>query len=219
MRNRLLSLTVLVLGLVGLIGAGLALAGEPAERPYRAYLPALSRASLDPTPTPTPRPSPFQGPIESISLGTARIFGNDPMEVGDTVFIGGREFLQDPTAPQYIMTYPRFGKPGYAAGNTLFAAHVNYVRYGNGPFAYLTDAAVGDALYVKMVNGPTYTYTVKSVEVVSLAVLDMDAVVYPPLDSYTERITLISCGGTFIPAAIGGEYTSRVILVAEAFRP
>ncbi len=219
MRKRLLSLIVLAIGIAGLIGAGLALAEGPEDRPYRAYLPGLNRAALDPAATPTPRPGVFVGPVESLYLGSARISGNDPVQTGDTVFIGGREFLADPSAPQYIMTYPRFGKPGYAAGNTLFAAHVNYVNYGNGPFAYLTEAAVGDALYVRMLNGPTYTYTVRSIAVISLDVLDMDAVVYPPLDSYTERVTLISCGGTFIPGAIGGEFTSRVILVADRYVP
>ena len=46
----------------------------------------------------------------------------------------------------------------------------------------------------------------------------MDAVVYPWLDAGVERVTLISCGGTFVPyAGGGGEYTSRVILVAERY--
>ena len=95
------------------------------------------------------------------------------------------------------------------------------MNFGNGPFAYLTSAAYQDALYVTMANGASYAYTVKSVEVVSLAELEagaMDAYVFPSLDSYTERITLISCGGNFVArAGGGGDYTSRVILVAERY--
>jgi sortase (surface protein transpeptidase) len=99
----------------------------------------------------------------------------------------------------------------------MVAAHVNYVRYGNGPFAYLQNAQAGDALYVTMANGEVITYTVKSVTLYHLGDIDMDAIVYPPLDNQTERITLMSCGGTFIPAAVGGEFDSRLVLVAERF--
>ena len=82
-------------------------------------------------------------------------------------------------------------------------------------------AAYDDALYVTMDNGVQYAYSVRSVEIVSLAELQAGAMndyVFPALDSYTERITLISCGGNFVarPGG-GGDYTSRVILVAERY--
>jgi sortase (surface protein transpeptidase) len=101
----------------------------------------------------------------------------------------------------------------------MFAAHVNYVGYGPGPFANLLHSGPGDALYVKMDNGFVYTYTVQSVKVVPLAQLNMDEVVYVDLPEDKERVTLISCGGTFIPNpnGPGGDYTSRVILVAERY--
>jgi Sortase domain len=205
----------------GLIAAGAALAGAQSggERPYRAALPMISRAELPPPPppTPTPRPEPYIGPVNSLYLESARIRTSSPIETGDTHLVGSREFLDDPRRPQNIMWYPRFGRPGLGGTNTIFAAHVNYIGYGNGPFAYLTSAKVDDALYVTRGDGRVLAYTVKSVVLVHLVDLDMGAVVYPPLDDQTERITLISCGGTFIPAAIGGEYTSRVILVAERF--
>jgi hypothetical protein len=73
-----------------------------------------------------------------------------------------------------------------------------------------------------MDNGLVYTYTVKSVDTLAASYLDaggMDAVVFPPLDSYTERVTLISCTGDFIPAAIGGEYASRLIVTADRYVP
>jgi hypothetical protein len=201
-----------------LLGAALA---APSPLPRRAVMPHVSNsdpAPPTPTPTPTVRPEPYVGPVSSIYLSSAQI-GGSPMEEGDTRFIGGREFFEDPGRPQNIMWYPRFGRPGFAAANTIMAAHVNYVNYGNGPFAYLLDANVDDALYVVMANGATLTYTVKSVTLYHLSDLDMDAVVYPPLDSHTERVTLISCGGTFIPAAVGGEYDSRIVLVAERYVP
>lgn len=211
-------------GFTGLVGAAVAVAADsPApELKFRAFAPAVSRAENPaPTPEPTPRPPVYAGPVQTLYLGSASLTMNPIVEQRDTTFSGGREVLQDPSAPALVAWYPRFGHPGFAGNNSIFAAHINYVGYGNGPFAYLTSASVGDALYVTMDNGQSYAYTVRSVEAVNLDSLNMDAVVFPPLDSSTERVTLISCGGTFVPNpnGVGGEYNSRVILVAERYVP
>lgn len=221
LRWRLALAAMLVLGLGGLAGAAFGLAAPTGATKYRAFLPAVTRAEPTPTPQPTPEPPPYGGAVQSLYLASARILGGDPIEYRDTRYLGSREVLEDPSGPRYVAMYPRFGTPGWRGGNTTFAAHVNYVGYGNGPFAYLTNATAGDALYVSMDNGLVYTYTVRSVDVVPLADLDMNAIVYPPLDSHTERVTLISCGGDFVPnpSGVGGEYESRVILIAERFIP
>ncbi|MBI2767911.1 MAG: class F sortase [Chloroflexi bacterium] len=234
MRMRLPVLIALAVGVVGLAGAavGIAAPGAAPDLPYRAYAPNVSSAENTATPqptiepAPTPRPPVYDGEVASLYLSSARIYGGAPLEDLDTRLAGGREVFEDPSRPQNIVMYPKWGSgrpnrhaPGEGGMNTVFSAHVNYVGYGNGPFAYLTDAAIGDALYVTLDNGLVFTYTVKSVVIVPLADLDMDGVVFPALDSYTERVTLISCGGTFIPAAVGGEYTSRVILIAERYVP
>lgn len=225
MGNRKLAIVVAAMGLLGLVSGAVAIAADPATSTlkYRAYAPGISRSDAPtptPEPTPTPRPVPYSGPVQSLYLGSARLGTSWAIETRDTEMKGGVEVFQDPTAPQFIAWYPRFGQPGFPANNSIFAAHINYVSYGNGPFAFLTSAAIGDALYVTMDNGLQYTYTVNSVEVINLNVLDMNAVVFPGLDSYTERITLISCGGTFVPfPGGGGEYNSRVILTAERYIP
>ncbi len=224
--KRILTIVLFAGGLAGMIGSALAVAADsPApELKFRSFVPAVARAE-DPTPTPepaaTPRPQPYSGPVQTLYLGSAALTMNPVVEQRDTTTSGGREVFQDPSAPALVAWYPRYGHPGFPGNNSLFAAHINYVNYGNGPFAHLTSASVGDALYVTMDNGESYAYTVKSVDVVGLGSLDMDAVVFPPLDSNTERVTLISCGGTFVPNAsgIGGEYESRVILVAERYVP
>lgn len=183
-----------------------------------AVLAALVRSLPD---TPAPDPPVYVGPVVTIFLASAGITNNPPVEERDTVFVAGRETFDVPTHPARIAWYPRFGRPGFRGANSLFAAHINYVNYGNGPFAYVTSAVAGDTLVVRMENGTEYEYAVKSVEVIDLDVIDMDAIVFPGLDSHTERVTLISCGGTFVPApgGIGGEYNSRVILVAERYIP
>ncbi|MGE5594804.1 MAG: class F sortase [Hyphomicrobiales bacterium] len=211
---------------LGLLAAGLAVLpseAAPTKLPKRAVLPVLVRGEEFPTPTPTPTPTPrppvYDGPVSSLYLASANLRGQWPIQEMDTYWTPSGEVFQDPPAPQVIAHYRRFGNPGRPGTNSIFAAHVNYVGFGSGPFASLTSATPGDALYVRMADGSEYAYTVRSVVVVPLDWLDMNAVVYPPLDAHTERVTLISCGGTFIPFAVGGEYTSRVILVAERWVP
>ena len=234
MKGRL-SLLLAVAGVIGIVGGAIAFAAS-SPKPVltrRSVAPEVVRAANTPTPTPTPTqtpsptptPLPYSGPVESLYLASAGLGASSAVEVRDTNFDGGHETFQDPTAPGRIAWYARFGQPGYAANNSVFAAHINYFGYGNGPFAHLLNAQPQDALYVQMADGETYAYTVISVSTIPLSELDnggMDAVVYPPLDSHTERITLISCGGDFVPFANGsgaGEYTSRVVLVAERYVP
>lgn len=221
-RGRWMTLALAGLGLVGLAGAAVGMAAGPSSSlKYHAVAPDVVRQDPTATPTPTPEPQPYAGAVASIYLSSARILGGDLIVTLGTKTSGGKQVFQDPSDPRDIAWYPDYGRPGFRAGNTIFAGHINYVNYGNGPFAYLTSAQAGDALYVTMDNGLQYTYTVKSVDIVPLSDLDMDAVVFPPLDSHTERVTLISCGGDFVPnpSGYGGEYESRVILVAERFIP
>lgn len=205
-------------GLAVLAGSRAASTDRPeANLAFRAYMPEVTRGYL-PAPTPTAVPTPAPGVIVSLDLPSASLNANWPVEVRDTYWAGDAEFFEDPSAPQMIAWYARFGRPGAPGTNSILAAHVDYVGFGKGPFGYLTSAAAGDELTVALDGGTAYGYTVKSVAVVSLQDLDMDAVVYPWLDAGVERVTLISCGGTFVPyASGGGEYTSRVILVAERY--
>jgi hypothetical protein len=227
---RLVALFLAVSGLASLLGAGIAASQSPPVLVPRAVVPGVTKAEPTPTPrptptaVPTPRPQPYVGPIAQVYLGSASLNSTD-IEVRGTTWINGRETLQDPTAPSRIVHYPNLQgelppAPGFPAGHTILAAHVNYIGYGNGPFAHLTRVKPGDALYLTMANGTQYAYTVQGVEIIPLAVIDMDAIVYPPLDSHRERVTLISCGGTCIPNRYGGcDYDSRVILVAERYLP
>lgn len=205
---------VLALAAVVLLGGAALVTAQGSERPHKRYTPLIARAS-DPVPTPTatPRPTPFVGAITAVHVPGIGVNGQHPIEEGDTHLEGSREFFDNPSGPSPIMWYPRFGRPGFAAGNTILAAHVDYVNFGPGPFARILEATPGGAVYITMANGQSYAYTIRSVALVPLSELDMDAVVFPALDSYTERVTLISCGGTFIPSI--QSYDARIILVAE----
>lgn len=211
---RFLGLAVVV---AGLSAAALVQGPAGAQPPgnHRSFLAGLSR-SEEPPPTPISEPPIYGGPVVSLYLESAHLYGNDPVEQRVATSERGREVLQDPSGPTTIAWYPAFGHPGFRATNSLFAAHVDYVNYGRAPFWYLTNAVIGDHLIVTMDNGLAYIYSVQSVDVISLSSLDMQAIVFPALEVYRERITLISCGGTFVPyPGGGGEYQSRVVLVAE----
>lgn len=229
--RRLFVLALFAMGFAGVAGSSASLAADasPAALKPRAYLPDVSRGQEPPIPTPVPtQPAePYPGPVASLYLGPAGVGQNTRVEERATASEGDHEAFQDPSAPGVIAWYSgsRFGHPGFPGTNSVFAAHVNYFGYGDGPFAHLTSAHADDALYVTMTNGEVYTYTVRSVSIVPLADLDnggMQSIVYPALDEHTERVTLISCGGDFVPySASGGagEYTSRVVLVAERYVP
>ncbi|MGI8926894.1 MAG: class F sortase [Tepidiformaceae bacterium] len=212
-------LAVLMLALAGASGVVLAtVSGSAAPGSIagtRVVVPAIAR-SLQPTPVPRP----YAGPVASLTLESAALTSASGVEVRDTEFVGGEETFQLPTHPSLIAWYEAFGRPGFGGANSIFAAHIDYVNYGLGPFAYLTSADIGDTLYVRMDNGIEYAYTVLSVETIRLEDINMHSVVFPGLPSDRERVTLVSCGGTFVPyPGGGGQYNSRVILVAERSIP
>jgi hypothetical protein len=223
MAMRRVFVLALCMGGLLLVGASLVLAAGPAgsQLTYKGYAPQVSKAeeSTATPAAPAPTPTPYVGPVTSIYLASGGVTTNAPIEVRGVNQTGSGPVFQDPTHPSRIAWYSSYGIPGWRGNNSIFAAHINYVNYGNGPFAKLTSAKPGDALYVTMANGTVYTYTVKSLQVVPLSQLDMTPVVYPDLDGNTERVTLISCGGTFVPLPGGGAYDSRVILVAERYVP
>lgn len=230
--RRLFVLALFAVGVAGGVAgsaASLAADASPPALTPRAYLAGVSRGQepFVPTPAPTQPAEPSPGRVASLYLASAGVSQDAPVEERGTVSQGDREVFQDPSAPGDIAWYSgsRFGHPGFPGTNSVFAAHVNYFGYGDGPFAQLTNARADDALYVTMTDGEVYTYTVKWVSIVPLADLangGMERVVYPSLDAHTERVTLISCGGDFVPYngnGGAGEYTSRVILVAERYVP
>ncbi len=187
----------------------------------RVTFAAIARDGFAPPPppaAPAPPAAPVDnGPIVSVYLGSGAVLATSPVERRDTRFESGQEYFENPTAPHFIVHYPRFGVPGRPGANTILAAHVNYLGFGPGPFASIAAARIGDTLTLAMSDGTAYTFTVQSVDIIPLSIIDMDAVVFPALASTRERATLISCGGTCIPNGAGCDYDSRVVLVAERF--
>ncbi len=216
-------LLALIAGLaisVGGAGMFLVLAGAEPAVVRRATVIAVAKDGFAPEATAPPAPAPTEaenGPIVAVALASAALFGDDPVERLDTRFEGGLEFFENPTAPGFIVHYPRFGIPGRPGANTILAAHVNYLGFGPGPFASVATARIGDMLTIAMADGTLYVFSVQSIDVIPLSMIDMDAIVFPALPSSRERATLISCGGTCIPNGTGCDYDSRVVVVAERY--
>ena len=219
---------LVVAGMLGVVGGTIAFAARDAKPPaltQHVNAPVIARDGPPPTPTPAPTAVPVRSsaPVVALHVPSAGIDGSFAVEQRDTKFVGSREVLQDPSSPGLIAWYPRFGHPSEPAQDALFAAHINYIGYGNGPFAHLQNAQVGAPLELILADGTAYTYTIETVELIPLSQLDnggMQDIVYPPLDSYHTRVTLISCGGDFVPYNDGsgaGEYTSRVVVTAERY--
>jgi hypothetical protein len=219
------ALIVLAFGAGGL----LVLFATPREAPatqgfnHQVLAPMLARDGQNPTSTPrppTPTPVPTYGDPVSITLQSAGLSATAQIERRHTKLVGGREQFEDPSHPARIAWYHRYATLGRGGHNTIMAAHVNYFGHGAGPFVNLRYARIGDDLRIRTADGKTLRYTVLSVRVIKLSNLDMDRVVYPGVPLNRERITLISCGGTFIPrAGGGGDYDSRVVLYAERILP
>ena len=210
---------VVVLVLMSLSGNGAAAEdGEPLS--VRVVVPALAgdgaapQAALPPTHV-------DHGGVDALFLASGGVTTNPVVERRHVDYLSSGAVLQTPTHPSRIAWYDRYSQPGNARENTIFSAHVDYVGYGLGPFHGVLESEHGSSLYLTMEDGSQFAYTVVSVKVIDLDDLDMQEVIFPILDEHTERVTLITCGGTFVPnpSGIGGFYNSRVILIAERWVP
>ncbi len=108
-------------------------------------------------------------------------------------------------------------KPGYGT-NSVFSAHESW-NFKAGPFKDLNKANPGDLIVVDMDDATEYTYRIFLKQRYDVATIPMGDLIWPkdrPADK--EWITLITCGGNFVPTPGEnglGEYTQRDVVVAE----
>ena len=107
----------------------------------------------------------------------------------------------------------RFGPAPGAAGSAVIAGHVDDSEQGLGALAPLREAAVGDDVVVTDVEGTTTRWRVVSREVITKQVLPLDRLF---ARSGPPRLTLITCGGPFLPEY--RSYRDNVVVVAEQVR-
>lgn len=207
-----------------LLFAGLVLRGEGGSRepsrpfdnrtPAPAASTATATASVAGAPTPTATREPFDGQIARI---VATSIGVDHAVEPIGVVNGQLDVPRD--GENNVGWYEPYPKPGHGK-NAVFAAHVNFNKK-NGPFARLAEVVGGDEISIVMEGGPTYVY-----EVLVYARYDVDTIPTGDLIAAPERpeseewITLITCGGEFVPdpGSEFGHYEQRDVVIAKRIR-
>lgn len=120
--------------------------------------------------------------------------------------------LEVPSNGSDIAWYEVFAKPG-TGSNAVFAGHVDWARTP-AVFADLEDVEAGDTILVEMLDGTRLAYVVSS----NTSVNPKDPASALVMSATPEdAITLISCGGTWIPdedKEYGGDYSERVVVQA-----
>ena len=120
-------------------------------------------------------------------------------------------------ASEVVAWYDFSSKPG-AGSNAVFAGHINWNR-APAVFANLSDLQAGDVVRLVSDDGREYKYEVFANFAVDPYDTESLKVMAP---TETDTVTLITCGGTWIPDAseqFGGDYTTRTIVQAKLVQP
>ena len=207
---------ILSIGLVGYFDEreGDSAANVVTELPGVQNLEHMPAVPYDPSPTvtePEPTPEPVTAPLRLVveSLGVDA----PVVEMG----LDDQGIPQVPLNGQDVAWY-NFSSPPGAGSNTVFAGHINW-EGALGVFADMDELQPGDR--VRLISQDEYEYTyevfanfaVDPYEDDSLKVMD---------PTPTDTVTLITCGGTWIPDAserFGGSYTNRIIVQARLMEP
>ena len=209
--------------------AGLALAGaacvaqEPSveseavrQTPAATASPGAAEA---PTATPTAEPTPYDGELVTMRIPSLGV--EAPIEA-----IGLIEEINqlDVPAPRNVGWYHIFDKPGFGT-SSLFSAHKDWHPDIRGPFYALTELEAGDLVIVVMDDGREYVYEVflqRRYEASAVPLGDLirsheaeDPDLRRPAGE--EWVTLITCGGDFIPTEESGAgyYVHRDVVIAR----
>jgi sortase (surface protein transpeptidase) len=117
--------------------------------------------------------------------------------------------MTDPTGPWVVSWYGATGRLGMP-GNVVMAGHVDFVGVGPAVFARVGELVQGDRIEVTGEDVRLYRYEVDWLRLYEAATAPVDQIIGPTAD---ETITLITCGGEFIPER--QEYVDRLILRAR----
>jgi sortase (surface protein transpeptidase) len=122
-----------------------------------------------------------------------------------------------PSDPYEVAWYGWSSKPGWGS-NAVFSGHVDWTVDGQpviGVFYYLRDLGLDDVIRVVLEDGTEYSYKVTA----NRAVPDDDPTGLEVMrPTANDVVTIITCGGTWIPDSSGpyyGHYTHRQVVQAE----
>ena len=215
-QRRLLLAAVLLAASVAMLTAGLA--GLFLFNPSHAQVTNVGtldppRNGLDtPTVTPIPTPPPSSAAVVRMIVEKA---GIDAPVI--TLGLDENAVPKVPDNPDDIVWYDFSTRPGWGS-NAVFSGHVDWTVHGvpvTGVFYDLRKVEVGDVIKVRLEDGTEYEYKVTGN--VAIPYDDPEALKVMGATP-TEMITIITCGGTWVPRygdPLGGNYTHRQIVRAE----
>jgi LPXTG-site transpeptidase (sortase) family protein len=155
-------------------------------------------------PAPAPATSPDSAAIARLVIPKIRVDASVVVKG-----IGADGYMETPDNGYDVAWYDFSGRPG-AAGNAVFAGHVDYYKIGPAVFWDLGKLQADDEIDVRLADGSTYRYAI-----VGKAVFEANAVPVEQVVGRTpdEAITLITCTGTFDRAS--REYDQRLVVRAR----
>jgi LPXTG-site transpeptidase (sortase) family protein len=184
---------------------------EPPSIENLEHMPAVP---YDPLPTvtePEPTPEPVAAPLRLVI---------ERLGVDAPVVVMGLDDQGIPHVPlngQDVAWYS-FSSPPGAGCNAVFAGHINWGGAA-GVFGDLDELQPGDTVRLISGDGRESAYEVFTNFAVDPYEDDSLKVMDP---TPTDTVTLITCGGTWIPDAserFGGSYTNRIIVQARLMEP
>ena len=216
--NRL-SLAVMAAGLIALLAAGvlfvLQITGTVGDQGYSGPGTSVDIGDISSVLTPVASPTvelppPSEAPIESISIPRFDVSASIV-----TLGVDAQGVMETPDGPLNVAWYDFSARPGFApeeshGGNAVFSGHVDYYNYGPAVFWNLRNLELDDEIEVRLADGTVYRYGVISRNQYNATTAPIQEIVG---DTPNEVITLITCGGSFDPAA--GEYDDRVVVRAQ----
>ncbi len=211
---------ILSIGLIGYFGqddgdSATNVVTEPPSVQNLEHMPAVpydpAPAGSEPEPTPEATPEPVAAPlrlvVESLGVDAPVIeMGLDDQGIPHVPY-NGRD-----------VAWYNFSSPPGAGSNAVFAGHINW-KGAPGVFANLDDLQPGET--IRLISEDEYEYTYEVFANFAVDPYDSESlkVMSPTL---TDTVTLITCGGSWIPdpdERFGGSYTNRTIVQARLMEP
>jgi LPXTG-site transpeptidase (sortase) family protein len=209
-------LLLLLAAAAWILGAGIGLLAGTSlrddSRPTPTVRPRV--VAVTPTATPTTQANPVQDssvvspPREPIPITRIRI---PAIGVDAPVVVKGLDSerrMEAPDHPDEIAWYDFTALPGQGS-NVVLAGHVDFAGVGPAVFWDLWRVRVGDLVELGLADGRVSRYRVTGLETVEERQAPVERIVGP---TGQERLTLITCAGSYNPAT--GRYDQRLIVTA-----
>jgi sortase (surface protein transpeptidase) len=155
-------------------------------------------------------PAPPRVGVAPVELQADKIGLAAPIELGQVV----DGVMVDPSGPWVVIWYENLGKVG-DGGNVVMAGHVDYWSVGPAIFWNIRDLLPGDFLRLLGENGEMFEYAIEWTYLYDVATELTPEVIQNEIvgDTGRESLTLITCGGEFVPET--AEYLQRYVVRAN----